>query len=60
VDVAFFKYGQYTNTFAVPTKRGSVYCSVEQAHEVPKGLSASIVVDLYPSTAVGLAGLFQG
>jgi len=27
---------------------------------VPKGLSAPIVVDLYPSTAVGLASLLQG
>jgi hypothetical protein len=33
---------------------------LSRLHEVPKGLSASIVVDLYPSTAVGLAGLFQG
>ena len=27
---------------------------------MPKGLSAPIVVDLYPSTAVGLASLLQG
>ena len=32
--------------------------SVVDAYEVPKGLSAPIVVDLYTSTAVRLAGEF--
>jgi hypothetical protein len=30
------------------------------AHEVPKGMSAPILVDLYPNTAVGRAGVLQG
>jgi hypothetical protein len=41
----------------VPTKCRSIYSSVEEVHEVPKSLSAPIVVDFYPATAVGLPGL---
>jgi len=43
----------------VPTKCRSIYSSVEEVHEMPKSLSARIVVDLYPSTHFGLAGLPQ-
>src|ERR1700686_348647 len=35
----------HTKTFAVPTKCRSIYSSVEEVHEVPKSLSAPIVVD---------------
>jgi hypothetical protein len=44
----------------VATKRSSIYCSIEQVHEVPKTLSARIIVELYPRTGIGLASLLQG
>jgi hypothetical protein len=42
------------------TNGRSINRSVEQVHEVPKSLSARIVVDLYPSATVRPAGLLQG
>jgi hypothetical protein len=43
----------------VPSKCRSKYSPVEEVDEVPKSLSAPIVVDLYPASTVGLAGLPQ-
>jgi hypothetical protein len=59
MDLASFEHWQNTQAFPVSTKRGSVNRSIEQAYKVSKGLAASIFVDLYPSTAVGLPTLFQ-
>jgi hypothetical protein len=47
-------------SFAVPTERRFRYSSVEEVREVPKSLSASIIVDLHPTAAVGLVALLQG
>jgi hypothetical protein len=44
----------------VPTKCRSICSSVEEVHEVPKSVSAPIVVGLYPTAAVGLVALLQG
>jgi hypothetical protein len=44
----------------IPTKCRSIYGSVEQVHEVPKSLSARIIVDLYPRASFGPASLLQG
>jgi hypothetical protein len=59
-ELRLFQVRQDTKTLAVPTKCDSVCCSVEQVHEVPKGLSARIVVDPCPRTSVGPLGLLQG
>src|SRR5580704_2303133 len=58
-DLAFFKNGQYTESFAVPTKCSSVHRSVKEVQEVSKGASAGIVINLYPHTTVGLASSLQ-
>jgi hypothetical protein len=44
----------------VPTKGSSKYGPIEEVREVPKSLSARIVIDLDPRTSFGLAGLLQG
>ena len=44
----------------MPTKCSAINCAVEQIGEMPKSLSARVIVDLYPNNPFGLAGLLQG
>jgi hypothetical protein len=57
--LAFLKYREHTQTFAVSTNCRSIYRSVEQIYEVAKSLPTLIFVDSQPCTAIKLSCLPQ-